>query len=364
MPTTRAARAAARAAARLLIELPADVLGLVLYHLTLAHDIAAVAPTCHALDYAAKLAMKLRPFSREVLTLAVPDEPEVNCVAALPDGRVITGSFDEAVKVWRDGAWERTILAHGASVEAVAVLPGGARFVSGAYDATAKLWTIDGALERTFEVGGSVLCVAALPDGEHFVVSVGDDDLDRNGPYEVRLYHVDGTLVHAFIGHTNDVNAVMVTPDGRHIISGSEDGLVKVWSVAGKSLVCTCTGVGSCVRAVAPMPDGKRILSGANDRSVRVHLLDGARKNIFELHEFAVTALVALPDNQHALSGSWDRTVKLFNVNDGAVLRTFWHHTLDITSLALLPDGLRFVSGSEDETARIVYHGLAPHKIL
>ena len=32
-----------------LIELPADVLGLVLYQLTLAHDIAAVAPTCHAL---------------------------------------------------------------------------------------------------------------------------------------------------------------------------------------------------------------------------------------------------------------------------------------------------------------------------
>ena len=36
-----------------------------------------------------------------------------------------------------------------------------------------------------------------------------------------------------------------------------------------------------------------------------------------------MTALVALPDNQHALSGSNDKTVKLFNVNDGAVLRTF-----------------------------------------
>ena len=32
---------------------------------------------------------------------------------------------------------------------------------------------------------------------------------------------------------------------------------------------------------------------------------------------------MALPDNQHALSGSADNTAKLFNVNDGAVLRTF-----------------------------------------
>ena len=71
-------------------------------------------------------------------------------------------------------------------------------------------------------------------------------------------------------------------------------------------------------------------------------------------------ALVALPDNQHALSGSWDATVKLFNVNDGAVLRNFTHHARPVMCLALMPDGLRFVSGSLDHTARIVEHGLAP----
>jgi len=73
-----------------------------------------------------------------------------------------------------------------------------------------------------------------------------------------------------------------------------------------------------------------------------------------------VTGLVALPDNQHALSASDDGTVKLFNANDGAVLRTFKHHTDWVTCLALLPDGLRFVSGANDDTARIAYHGLAP----
>ena len=74
-----------------------------------------------------------------------------------------------------------------------------------------------------------------------------------------------------------------------------------------------------------------------------------------------VTALVALPDNQHALSSSADKTVKLFNVNDGTVLRTFTHHIGGVLCLALLPDGRRFVSGSWDHTARIAYHGLAPH---
>ena len=104
------------------------------------------------------------------------------------------------VKVWRDGACERTIQAHSRDVWAVAVLPGGARFVSGSRH-TAKLWTLDGDLDRTFEVGSTVFCVAALPDGVHFVVGLGVRGI---APRRRPLYHVDGTLVHTFKGHTDD----------------------------------------------------------------------------------------------------------------------------------------------------------------
>jgi WD40 repeat protein len=356
MPTPRATRAAAaRAAARHLLGLPADVLGLVLYQLPLAHDIAAVAPTCHVLCDAVKLAMKLRPFSGEVVTLAGHmGSMGVYSVAVAPDGRIITGAYDGVVRVWRDGACELTVDAEARWVMGVAVLPGGTRFISALDDYVVRLRTLDGALERTFEVGIAVLCVAALPDGVHFVVGLG---VPR---YEVRLYHVDGTLVHTFKGHTRYVRGVAATPNGQQIISVSLDRLVKVWSVATKSLVSTCEGHGAGVVAVAVMPDGQRILSGGNDKTVRVWRLNGTLENTFELHIDFVDALVALPDNQHALSGSADTKVKLFNVNDGAVLRTFKLHTDVVRCLALLPDGLRFVSGSHDHNARIFEHGLAP----
>ena len=43
---------------------------------------------------------------------------------------------------------------------------------------------------------------AAMPDGKHFVLGLG-------GPYQgLRLYHVDGTLVHNFKGHADWVRAV------------------------------------------------------------------------------------------------------------------------------------------------------------
>ena len=238
------------------------------------------------------------------MTLAGHTEDEISSVAVVPDGRVITGAYDSKIRVWRDGACERTINAHtDQTVWAMAVLPGGARIVTCSPDRTAKLWTLDGALERTFEVGAFVYAVAPLPDGMHFVVGTGWYSL--SALCEIRLYNVDGTLVHTFkeTHKYTEVLALAVTPDGQHIISGKSDRVVKVWSVATKSLVSTCEGHISDVSAVAAMPDGKRFLSGA-DTTIRVWLVDGTHENTFDLHTNMVYEVVALPDNQHALSGS------------------------------------------------------------
>ena len=362
MPTTRAARRAA--AERRFLELPADVLGHVLYQLPLAHDIALTGLTCRALCAAAKVALKARPFSGETVTLAAPNGGPVRAVAVTSDGTIITGSASrwrpgftvatrpDAVCLWRDGVCVR-VLPTRRLLHALAALPDG-RFVCGHNDQLACI--LDQFTdERTIEPDFFVWCAAAMPDGEHFVVG-------GQLPHDINLYHVDGTLVHTFKGHTESVKAVAVTPDGQHIISGSRDKLLNVWSVASKILVSTCAGHTRCVDAVAAMPDGQRILSGSEDKTVRVWLLDGTLKKTFKLHSNEVTAVVALPDNQHALSGSQDFLVKLFNVDDGNVLRTFRHHTHWVMSLALMPDGRRFVSGSADNTALILETGLAPHR--
>ena len=77
---------------RLLTDLPADVVQHILVRIQLAHHIARAAPTCHVVSVAARDAIKARLFSGEVVTLA--RHAHVRCVAAAPDGRVITGSRD------------------------------------------------------------------------------------------------------------------------------------------------------------------------------------------------------------------------------------------------------------------------------
>ena len=337
-----------------LLQLPADVLGHILYLLPIAQDIGAASLTSGLLRAAARRAFTFRPYSGAAVTYRVPkgapgENAELNCVAAAPDGALVTGADGGAVHVWRNGGCACTLEGHHAHVIAVAVLPGGQRFVSVSTDCTVKLWTMDGVLERTFNMGSVVLSVAAL-DADRFVVG---------GWQEASLYKVDGTLVHTFEGHTSSVNALAATPDGQHVISGGYDTLVKVWNVESGGLVSTCEGPAGLVRAVAAMADGKRILSGSDGGAVRVWMLDGTHQKTIEgLHAQTVLALVALPDNVHALSGGND--IRLFNVNDGAVLRTFKHHTNTVSDLTLLFDGRRFASASYDRTVRVVEHGLAP----
>ena len=110
---------------------------------------------------------------------------------------------------------------------------------------------------------------------------------------------------------------------------------------------------------IARIAPTSRVISVAVRNAIKMRQFSRETlKNTFTLHPSTVHALVALPDNQHALSGSADETVKLFNVNDGAVLRTFKHDSL-LMDLTVLPDGRRFVFGG-GETAYVVEHGLAP----
>ena len=400
-------------------DLPREVLALILCHLTLAHDIAKVAPTSRGLRDAVSHAFLARPFSGEVVTIHspprdvfIPGTPKrgVMCVAAASDGRVITGLADRTVNVY--GLRSMRIKAHNGTLRAVAVLPDG-RFMTASNDCSVKVWKGDGSLESSIAVDGRALSLAVMPDGAHFVVGISLRDDGVESPIgQVRLYDFAGSLIHNFEGHARPVRAVAVTRDGRHIISGAglpqsdhetppggeppdPEKRVLVWNVAEKRLLNECTWTGDDiggVNALAVMPDDKHFLSGGHDATVRVwlikneHLADSnlllSETHLHHDERVRGQALVAMPDNKHALCAFSDATIKLFSVPGiisladnygirprGTILRTFKHHSWSTSSwngvkcLALLPDGLRFVSGSHDGTACIVYHGLAPTKV-
>lgn len=73
-------------------------------------------------------------------------------------------------------------------------------------------------------------------------------------------------------GHSGPVRCVAVSPDGKRIVSGSEDNTVKVWdaTTGQETLTLKVKGRTDSVFSVVLSPDGKRLVSGGKDTTVRV----------------------------------------------------------------------------------------------
>ncbi|MFM5959292.1 MAG: WD40 repeat domain-containing protein [Dolichospermum sp.] len=71
-----------------------------------------------------------------------------------------------------------------------------------------------------------------------------------------------------FKGHSDSVNAITITPDGKTVISGSDDKTIKTWDLTTRNKIAIFTGE-SPILAVAS--DGVTIVAG--EAPGRLHFL-------------------------------------------------------------------------------------------
>ena len=154
------------------------------------------------------------------------------------------------------------------------------------------------------------------------------------------------------IGHTSWVESVVFSPDGKMVLTGSQDGTAKLWDLSGRELQ-TFAGHDGQVHSVAFSPDGEQVLTGSWDRTAKLWDLSGEELQAFIGHTDAVSSVAFSPDGKQVLTGSWDNTAKLWDRASGDTLRTFVGHTDLVTSVAFSPDGKQVLTGSNDGTAKL-----------
>ncbi len=184
-----------------------------------------------------------------------------------------------------------------------------------------------------------------------------DGSLLATGSYDpvVRLWRVnDGGLEAELTGHTAWVRSVSFSPNGRFVASASDDDTVRLWDLStGETVLTTQQGVQG-VRVLAFSPDGSILATGGFDSIVRLWRVDDGSL-IRELvgHKSWVRALAFSPDGSLLASGGFDTNVILWRVEDGALLHTMEDHASSVLSLAFSPDGSLMASGSVDKTIRL-----------
>src|SRR2546425_555088 len=155
-------------------------------------------------------------------------------------------------------------------------------------------------------------------------------------------------------GHSNTVEAVAWSPDGKRIASGSDDNTVQVWDATTGGKMLIYRGHSSPVWVVAWSPDGRRIASGSDDRTVQVwDAFTGAKLFTYRGHADDVHAVAWSPDGKRIASGSADGTGQVWDAADGGHVYTYSGHSLSVNAVAWSPDGKRIASGSYDQTVQV-----------
>jgi WD40 repeat protein len=199
-------------------------------------------------------------------------------------------------------------------------------------------------LLKTFEGHSNwVNSVSFSPDGKTIASASYDNT--------IKLWSLDGKELKTFKGHSNWVNSVSFSPDGKTIASASGDKTIKLWSLDGKELK-TFKGHSAPVTSVSFSPGGKTIASASDDNTIKLWSLDGKELKTFTKHSAPVTSVSFSPDGKAIASASYDNTIKLWSL-DGKELKTFTGHSAPVTSVSFSPDGKAITSASYDKTIKL-----------
>ncbi|XP_013867463.1 PWP2 small subunit processome component [Austrofundulus limnaeus] len=185
-------------------------------------------------------------------------------------------------------------------------------------------------------------------------------------------------------GHFNNMAALAYSPDGQYIVTGGDDGKVKVWNTNSGHCFVTFTEHSSSITGVTFTSSGFVIISASLDGTVRAfdlhryrnfrtftsprpaqfsslavdvsgELVSAGAQDSFEIflwsmqtgrllevlggHEGPVSSLCFSPVQSILASASWDRTIRLWDMLDSWQVKETLRLTSDGLCVTYRPDG-------------------------
>ncbi len=156
-------------------------------------------------------------------------------------------------------------------------------------------------------------------------------------------------------GHSSWVEGAAFTPDGKILVTCSDDETIKFWIVSTGRLLRTIAISCGSIHDIAISPNGKTLVVGCNDNNIRI--LDAYTGKIirtFEGHACGVYKVILSPDGKLLFSGSEDNTIIVWDMLNGNILNIYEaSEGYEKFPLAISPDGTRFASTREDSIINI-----------
>ena len=293
-----------------------------------------------------------------------------------PDGKLlVTASSDRICKIWRleDDQWqEKAAIQHSRSVINASFSPDGKHFVTVSYGDSAKIWWhVDGKWREKVTIKHSAWVAATnaqfSPDGKHLATTFA------NGTIKIWKLE-DGQWEEKFIIHERCcVRNARFSPDGKHLVtvvsagvaSGSRIHCAKLWELVDDQSQEKVTGQqwqekaiiehSGVVNDVHFSLDGKHLVTASRDGTVRIcGLVDGKWQiNATIWHSDSVANASFSYDGKLLVTASCDCTTKICGFVGGKWQEMVTiEHSKAVINASFGPD-YQLVTACSDDTAKI-----------
>ncbi|CAA0830338.1 transducin family protein / WD-40 repeat family protein [Striga hermonthica] len=282
---------------------------------------------------------------------------DVRSVTLSSDNSLLMSTSHSAIKIWNPstGTCLRTIDS-GFGLCGLFV-PGDKYAIVGTKNGTLEIIDVrSGTGVEVIEAhGGSVQSIVATADG--FVTGSSDKDV-KFWEYQIAqktgedYKHLTVSPVRN-LKMNDDVVAVAVSPEGKHIAVSLLDSTVKVFfmdslkfflSLYGHKLPALCMDISS---------DGDLIVTGSADKNLKIWGLDfgDCHKSLFA-HADSVMAVKFVKNTHYMFSAGRDRLVKYWDADKFELLLTLDGHHSEVWCLAVSNRGDFIMTGSRDRSIR------------
>ncbi|MDY7007671.1 MAG: S-layer homology domain-containing protein [Cyanobacteriota bacterium] len=248
----------------------------------------------------------------ELLDTLSDHQANVRSVAISPDGRTLaSGSGDGTVKLWDIPTGEMLVsFWHSGVVTAVGFTADGRTVIGCSADRGMKSWDIytgellhrmNGTQPIAFGAGGLRMAASGGPryirlwnvEQGQLLTNLSIPNTNNNGGIEAIAFSEDGqTIAHAMKGeskvlvwdvetwkvrytlekHSQPINAIAISPDGKILASSGEDGNINLWDLGTGKLLRSIKGYGAIVFS----PDSKQLVSVSQDNLIQLWQIYGS----------------------------------------------------------------------------------------